>query len=98
MEIIVSLRTTELLSNPVKNPASFVGCRSGSGKIIAIRFWFRTEFPFRSHTDLNFCFYHALKNALQAKLLHFTVFRFSCYPMIITSYLIMVVELPEFTI
>ena len=37
------------MSNPVKNPASFVGCRSGSGQIIAIRF--RPEFPFRSPTD-----------------------------------------------
>ena len=43
------MRTTELLvSNPVKNPARFVRCRSGSGQIIAIRF--RPEFPLRSRS------------------------------------------------
>ena len=53
LEIIVLLRTTKLLMpNSVKNPASFFGCRSGSGsgQIIAIRFRFRPEFPFWSHT------------------------------------------------
>ena len=40
------------MSNLVKNPARFVGCRYGFGQIIAIRFWirFQPEFRFRSHT------------------------------------------------
>ena len=43
LPIIVLLRTTGLLmSNPVKNPARFVGWRSGSR--------FRPEFPFRPYT------------------------------------------------
>ena len=36
------------MSYPVKNPARFVGCQSGFGQIIAIRF--RPRFPFRSYT------------------------------------------------
>ena len=40
------------MSNPVKNPARFIGFRSGSGQIKAIRFRFRSEITFRSHINI----------------------------------------------